>query len=330
MTESHNAASPFRPPAHGGWHEAVLCVRELSRWCAALATLFGWRVAVQGAVDPRLLAAWRLPPTAQGREAVLVQPDDPPRSVRLVQLAGLEQVEIRSGGNHWDTGGYFSLLCYARDVDATFRAAQALGWSVYHDPVDMHFEGRVLRNVVLRAWDGVAFGLYTLREPEPPPPRYARVAMAFNGQQSVRDIAAARAFYREVLGWQPWFDGVTRLACNSFGMPENFVGRTPKNVVIAAGGRHADGSLAYGQVELVEWVEFRGQDFAARALPPNLGILALRVPVADARARAQELQQRGARLLGEPAVVELAPYGEVVLFGVQTPDGALLEFFAPR
>jgi catechol 2,3-dioxygenase-like lactoylglutathione lyase family enzyme len=320
--------SPSTLPTHGGWHEAVLCVRDLSRWCAALETLFGWQVTAQGAVDPRLLAVWRLPSAAQGREAVLVHPDDPPRSARLVQLAGVEQVEIRSGGNHWDTGGFFSLLCYARDVDATFRAAQSLGWSVYHDPVDMHFEGRVLRNVVLRAWDGVAFGLYTLRHPEPPPPRYASVAMAFNGQQSVREIGAARAFYRDVLGWQPWFDGVMRLACNNFGMPENFVGRTPQKVVIAAGGRDADGSLVYGQVELVEWVEFRGQDFAARARPPNLGIVALRVPVPDAPARARELRQQGVRLLSEPALVELAPYGEVTLFGVQTPDGALLEFFA--
>jgi hypothetical protein len=119
-----------------------------------------------------------------------------------------------------------------------------------------------------------------------------------------------------------------RLACNNFGMPENFVGRTPQKVVIAAGGRDADGSLVYGQVELVEWVEFRGQDFAARARPPNLGIVALRVPVPDAPARARELRQQGVRLLSEPALVELAPYGEVTLFGVQTPDGALLEFFA--
>lgn len=317
-------------PTHGGWHEAVLCVRDLSRWIAALETLFGWRVAHRGPLDPRILVAWRLPSGTTGREAVLVNPDDPPRCVRLVQLGGVEQVEIRSGGNHWDTGGFFSLLCYARDVDTTFRAAQALGWSVFHDPVDMHFEGRVLRNVVLRAWDGVAFGLYTVRTPEPPPARYAKVAMSFNGQQSVRDIGAARTFYREALDWQAWFDRSLRLDCNNFGMPENFVGRTPTNVVIAAGGRDADGSFAYGQVELVEWVDFRGRDFAARARPPNLGIVALRIPVADARARAHELVQRGARLFAEPALVTLEPYGEVALCGVPTPDGALLEFFSLR
>ncbi len=317
-------------PVLGGWHEAVLCVRDLDRWCAALETLFGWQVTLRGAVDARLLAAWSLPAGAHGREAMLVNRDDPPRCVRLVQLAGVAQVEIRSGGNHWDTGGFFSLLCYARDVDATFRAAQALGWSAYHDPVDMHFEGRLLRNVVLRAWDSVAFGLYTPRVPAAPAAAYAKVGMCFNGQQSVRDIGAARTFYRDVLGWQPWFDGAIRLGCNNFGIPENFVGKTPQNVVIAAGGRHADGSLVYGQVELVEWVELRGQDFAARAMAPNLGILALRVPVMDAPARAQELQQRGVRLLSEPALVELAPYGEVRLFGVQTPDGALIEFFSRR
>lgn len=319
-----------RWPTHGGWHEAVLCVRDLSRWIAALETLFDWRVTHEGPVDPRLLAAWRLPADASGREVVLVNPDDPPRCARLLQLGNVEQVEIRSGGNHWDTGGIFSLLCYARDVDATFKAAQALGWSVFHDPVDLQFEGRVLRNVVLRAWDGVAFGLYTPRVPEPPPAAYTKVSMSFNGQQSVRDIGAARAFYRDVLGWQPWFDGTTRLTCNNFGMPANFVGRTPKNVVIAAGGCDADGRPAYGQVELVEWVELRGEDFAMRARPPNLGIVALRIPVADAKEKANEFVKRGARLFPEPASVTLPPHGEATLCGVQTPDGALLEFFSLR
>ena len=91
----------------------------------------------------------------------------------------------------------------------------------------------------------------------------------------------------------------------------------------------AQGAWNYGQVELVEWIEFRGLDLAARAVPPNLGILALRVPVADAAARAAGLEAAGLPLFVPPARVELAPHGEVLLFAVRSPDGAIVEFFQP-
>lgn len=315
-------------PLNGAWHEAVLCVRDLDRWITALDHLLGWTVQMRDDVDPRLLAAWGLPAAARGREALLVNRADPPRCVRLMQLAGVPQVEIRSSGNHWDTGGIFSLLAYVRDVDATFAAAQQLGWTAFHDPVDMHFGERVLRNVVLRGWDGVNFGLYRVLQPVGPEAVYPKAAMAFNAQQSVRDIEPARRFWRDVLGWQAWFDGVTHLACNNFGMPENFVGRMPKNVIISAGGQNADGSLAHGQVELVQWVEFTGQDFAPRAVPPNLGILAMRIPVADAAAKARELVARGGTLYMPPTRLTLAPHGEVVMCSLRSPDGAMIEFFA--
>jgi catechol 2,3-dioxygenase-like lactoylglutathione lyase family enzyme len=313
----------------GAWHEAVVCVSDLDRWSAALEQLFGWQVEVRGAVDRRLLAAWRLPAATLAEEAVLVAPDDPPRRIRLLRLDGLEQVQIRSSGAHWDTGGVFSLLVNVRDADATFRAAQALGWTAYHDPVEMHFAGRVLRNVVLRAWDGVNFGLYRPLLPTPPEARYAKAGMAFNGQQSVRDIGAARAFWRDALGWTAWFDGTLRLDCNNLGMPANFVGHMPMHVIIASAGHDARGAWHYGQVELVEWTGFRGRDFAERAVPPNLGIVALRVPVADAAARAAALVARGVPLFTTPARVRLAPAGEVLMFAVRSPDGTIVEFLGP-
>ncbi len=311
----------------GAWEEAVLCVRDLERWVAALDRLFGWVVELRGPVDPRLLAAWGLDSAVQGEDVVLANPDDPPRRVRLMRLDGVMQRQMRSSAAHWDTGGIFSLLVNVRDVDASFRAAQELGWSAYQDPVQMHFSGRMLRNVVLRAWDGVNFGLYCAQLPPPPEPRYAKAGMAFNGQQSVRDIGAARRFYVEALGWTAWFDDTLRLDCNSLGMPANFVGRTPMNVIIASAARDAAGAWQYGQVELVEWLEFRGLDFAAHAVPPNLGIVALRIPVADVAQWQARLAAHGVSPLMGPASVTLPPNGEVRMFGVRSPDGALIEFF---
>ncbi|MFO1425601.1 MAG: VOC family protein [Steroidobacteraceae bacterium] len=317
-------------PITGAWHEAVVSVRDLDRWIEALDELFGWKLALRGPMDPAMLAAWRLAPGVRGDEALLVHPEDPPRCVRLVRFSGAPQVEIRSSGHHWDTGGIFSLLLYARDPDATFEAAQRHGWSAHMDPVDMHFGDRVLRNVVLRAWDGVCFGLYHQRTPARPAAAWSKAGMAFNGQQSVRDIGPARDFYARVLGWTPWFDARIGLTCNNMGVPESLVPTQQQDVIIAAAGKDAAGLWNYGQVELVGWPGLGGRDFAARAVPPNLGVLALRIPVADAAARARELRGLGAAPGAEPATVRLAPYGEVRLFGTRSPDGVIIEFFEVR
>jgi catechol 2,3-dioxygenase-like lactoylglutathione lyase family enzyme len=316
-------------PLTGAWQEAVVSVRDLDRWGAALDTLFGWHEVERSPIDKRLLSAWQLPSSVTADERVFTNPQDDTRRVRFMKFSGIEQVQVRSSAMGWDTGGVFSLLCYARDVDATFKAAQELGWSAYHDPVNMQFGDRTLRNVVLRAWDGVNFGLYCPTIPPPPAaPLYSKVSAPFNGQQMVREIAPARRFYADLLGWTSWFDGTLRLNCNNFGMPANFVGVLPKNVAIMAGGKSADGAWDYGQVELVQWDGFAGRDLAEHALPPNLGILALRVPVTDAVETAKLLIARGAILKTPPCRVAIPLHGEVMICAVRTPDGALIEYFS--
>ena len=317
------------PDMNGAWNEALISVRDLDRWIEALDDLFGWKLESRGEVDAALLAAWQLPPQASAEEAVLFHPDDPPRRVRLLRFDGLPQVEIRSSGHHWDTGGIFSLLLYARDPDAIFAAAQRLGWSAHHDPVDMHFGDRHLRNVVLRAWDGVAFGIYRQVSPPRPPPRWAQAGMAFNGQQSVRDIGPARDFYCGALGWRGWFDGRIGLTCNNMGVPLSQVATQQQDVIICASGQDAAGLWHYGQVELVGWPGLGGHDFAARAVPPNLGVLALRIPVEDLDARLGALAARGVATFSRPVTVTLEPWGRVRIAGVRTPDGVLIEFYQP-
>lgn len=314
-------------PMTGAWHDAVVSVSDIDRWSAALDHLFGWSEIARGSVDQRLLQAWHLAAHITAEERVFANRDDDTQRVRLIKFSGAEQVQIRSSAMGWDTGGIFSLLCYARDTDAIFSAAQAIGWSAYHDPVDMHFGDRTLRNVVLRAWDGVNFGLYCPTSPSPSSlPAYSKVSAPFNGQQMVRAIAPAQNYYSDVLGWTAWYSGTLRLNCNNFGMPANYVGVLPKNVAIVAGGKSTDGAWAYGQVELVQWDGFAGRDFSACALAPNLGILALRVPTVDSAAHAVALQARGAELFVAPQRVSLLTQGEVVLCAVRTPDGAIIEF----
>ena len=313
-------------PCTGAWTEALVSVRDLDRWIEALDELFGWKVELRGEVDSAWLRAWRLSPPVRADEAVLFHPDDPPRRVRLVRFHGVQQLEIRSSGHHWDTGGIFSLLLYARDPDGCFETAQRLGWSAHHDPVDMHFGDRQLRNVVLRAWDGVGFGLYRQVSPARPDAPWAKAGMAFNGQQSVRDIGPARDFYCRGLGWTGWFDARIGLTCNNMGVPQSLAATQQTDVILCAAGKDAQGLWHYGQVELVGWPGLPGHDFAARALPPNLGVLALRIPVADLDLQLRTLAARGVAPATPVTTAVLEPYGRLRMAGVRSPDGAIVEF----
>ena len=153
--------------------------------------------------------------------------------------------------------------------------------------------------------------------------------MAFNGQQSVRDIGPARDFYGRVLGWEGWFDGRIGLTCNNMGVPRSLLSTQLQDVIICAAGRDAAGLWNYGQVELVGWPGLEGHDFAARAVPPNLGVLALRIPVASLEARLRTLAERGVEPCTPAVSMKLEPWGNVQLAGIRSPDGAIIEFFAP-
>lgn len=304
-----------------GWQEAVTSVRDLDRWIEALDHLAGWSVVHRGSTDPRLISAWHLPNETTASEAVLTCPADPARWIRLVSFKNVNQEQIRSSGRAWETGGLFSILIYSADTQAAFQRAQELGWSAYNDPVLMEFGERELLNVVLRGPDGCNFGLYQPLKPAlEEPPAFSKLGPPFTGQQMIQSLATTQRFYEDILGWQSWFAGELTLACNNFGIPGNLVGVHPKHVAIlhAVEQRH-------GQVELVQWTGFDGRDFSTRAIPPNLGHLALRWPVENLQLYVDRCRDCNVNLFVEPTKVSLPPLGEVLLCTLRTPDGVMIE-----
>ena len=303
-----------------GWQEAVTSVRDLDRWIEALEYLAGWSVAHRGPADQRLLSAWGLPAHASAEEAVVVCREDPARWLRLMSFVDIAQQQIRSSAQAWETGGLFSILAYATDTQAAFERAQELGWNAYHDPVVMEFGERELLNVVLRGPDGCNFGLYQPLRPAPDSAfPFAKVGPPFNGQQMILNLADTQRFYEQALGWESWYSGETRLTCNNFGIPDNLVGVYPKQIAIMhAAERH------YGQVELVQWRGFEGRDFSERAVPPNLGHMALRWPVTDLETRLEQLETHSVPVLALTRC-RLPPIGAVLLATLRTPDGVMIE-----
>lgn len=305
----------------GGWQEAVTSVHDLGRWIEALDHLAGWTVAHRGTASPDLLSAWGMPDSVGAEDAVLVCAEDTSRWLRLMAFSGAPQRQIRSSGQPWESGGIFSLLAYSNDIPAALGRAHELGWLAHNDPVLMEFGDRELRNVVLRGPDGCNFGLYQPLKPVPDKPfPFPKIGPPFNGQQMVRDAAASQAFYDKALGWESWFSGALTLGCNNFGIPENLMGVHPKNVSIMHGARDA-----YGQVELVQWTGLFGRDFAEYAIPPNLGHLALRLCVDDLDAAIARMDEAGVALHAARSRVTLAPFGQVDVVSVRTPDGALID-----
>lgn len=302
-----------------GWQEATLSVSNIDRWLDDLKHLGRWRPLHRGPVGRQVLDYWRLSPEVTAEEAVIVAPEDNTRWLRLIRFDGApEQTTIRGAAQPWDSGGLFSLLIHTTDIEAVYKSALELGWGSFNDIDVMHFGGRAIPNVVLRAPDGVCFGVYQFDPTDgaksPPPTDFG---MPFTSQQIVKDIDAARAFYEHALGWVSTYNGEVSLNVNQFGMPDNYKGAVPKNVSLIQAA--AD---SWGRLELVEWTVFLGRDLAARAAPPNIGPLALRWCVDDLDSILDRNSQ-GPHY--EPAVFDLAPFGNVRAAGLRTPDGALID-----
>jgi hypothetical protein len=89
-----------------------------------------------------------------------------------------------------------------------------------------------------------------------------------------------------------------------------------------------DGSNS-GSVELIAFDGVKGADFSERAQAPNLGILALRFPVADLDAYRKRLAEHGVTPVNGPSILPIEPYGEVEIMTIRAPEGAWLEFYQP-
>jgi predicted enzyme related to lactoylglutathione lyase len=90
----------------------------------------------------------------------------------------------------------------------------------------------------------------------------------------------------------------------------------------------SDDGNAPARIELVQNASMTGRDFAAQCVAPNVGVLTLRMQVPDAVSYASAIEQRGGTLFAKPQRLTVAPYGELTIFSIRSPEGALLEFYS--
>ena len=80
---------------------------------------------------------------------------------------------------------------------------------------------------------------------------------------------------------------------------------------------------------MIEVIGLEGFDYSHQCEAPNLGILAVRYLVEDIDVAKSLIQNRGGNLWTDTSTVEVSEIGHVEMFSVKTPDGSIIQFFAP-
>jgi catechol 2,3-dioxygenase-like lactoylglutathione lyase family enzyme len=309
------------------WQEALLSVRDLDAAARFFVEVGGFEAVARGALDDSELAYWQLADGVSGEYLLLRAPGSGHGWLRFVRFDGVEQRPIRVGARAWDTGGHFSLMMRAKDLDAVYADALRLGWTSESEPVRFDFPPSVLANVVLKGPDGINIALYErLAPPLEAFWQFERLSQPFNAMQMVADIEAADAFFTGLLGMTHfWADDFLDPAPgpNNFGLPQNLTTEIPRRTRILTS---VPGET--GRLELMQFAGLDGRNLAERAAPPNLGILSVRFEVGDADAAHARFSAAGGQAWRAPATVMLPPYGEIRVFAVRAPDGAIVEIWS--
>lgn len=248
--------------------------------------------------------------SAPARVAMCGEPGHDVGRVLLVEYAGSRDAFVREPGDR-TTRGLWNLNFYVDDIRATARELQAAGFALWSDPVTYRVgeAAGTATEVVFEGPDGVAINLV---QPEGGPEvftgrvlaevrRHGKTRTGFTPVATtahcVRDLAAASAFYRDVLGMHTVLDEV-------LGKPETnrFLARpaTARVHTMFLAGAHF-----YGKVALNEPQNFTVPERVDRAHAPRIGYLAQGFRVPDLERAAERVPSdvvRRVPLRGLPGV----------------------------
>lgn len=311
------------------WREAVLSVSDIERSARFFIEIGGYERKWRGAPEARELAAWGLPADTRAEALLIGPPGQDSGLLRLLRFdnAGRRQ-PMRPGSRAWDTGCYFSVMVRMKDMQSIYDDAIELGWWTETPIVDLKFGSSQLKVVIFRGPDGLQVQGYERLSPPLPEtiPPFERMTRPFNMMQMVRDRDAAYAFYTQVLGFDTFYLGKPYLAEEPEFMPLGIPYNLTTSVAYKAGIVYPQPG-EFGRMETIEIDGLEGRDYADQCEAPNLGILAVRFPVADAQEARSLINARGWNSSATSRYA-LPPYGEVERFSVKTPDGAIIEFFS--
>lgn len=324
-----NALAAPEAVTRSDWQEAVVSVTDLHRTAAFFVEIGGYEEKWRGTVAPSEIRSWGLAPGASGEALLLGPPGEDTGLVRLIRFDNAGRKEpTRPGARAWDSGCYFSLMVRMKGMQSIYDDAIRMGWWTETPMTYLEFGESKLNIMVFRGPDGVQVQGYERLSPPLPDavPEFERMTRPFNIMQMVRDRDTAYDFFTEVLGFETFYKGQPYVSDEPEYMPLGI----PKNLTTSV--RYQAGIVyptpgEFGRMEMIEIMDLDGHDYADRCAAPNLGILAVRFPVVSVRRAEFRLRERNWSLDTELMEVAVAPYGNLRMFGIKTPDGANVQFF---
>jgi catechol 2,3-dioxygenase-like lactoylglutathione lyase family enzyme len=316
--------------AAAGWQEVVLSVSSLERADRFLRQVGGWAKVESGRLDPAELALWNVPDGVTGRYVLLRSAGENSGTVRLIQFSDAQRLEpLRVAARTWEAGGVAGINVRISSIEALLPAFRRDGWQGHSQPVKFTLQEFTVVEVMLTQADGIT--LTPIERVSPPLTGWNLgngFSRPFNAFEVVQDFDRSMRFYEEGLGMRTVRDEAGPLGPagpNIFGLPHDMPPRVERRLrwLHPDGPGARDGTLAV--------MAFSGLPGATHARVPTvhaLGIVALRLPVANAAGTARRLQELG-YAASTPRVLEISPYGSVCVFSVVSPDGAWWDIFSP-
>ena len=327
---SGSQAVTAEPITDKPWREAVLSVTDPDVTARFFKEIGGYEELGRGSVSASSIAAWGLDPEATGDYLLLRAPMGGDFGhIRLVSFENAgRRVPMRPGARAWDTGCYFSMMIRVKDMQSIYDDAIRLGWWTETPITALNFGTSDLRVVIYRGPDGVQVQTYDRLSPPLPEaiPDFERMTAPFNMMQMVADRDVAYDFFTQTLGFDTFYKGKPYTAKTPtptpIGIPLSLTTSVPyrAGIVYPVAGE-------FGRMEMIEVMGIQGFDYSHQCEAPNLGILAVRYPVADIDAAKAMIEERGGSLWRDTSTVQLGEIGEVELFSVKTPDGSIMQFF---
>jgi catechol 2,3-dioxygenase-like lactoylglutathione lyase family enzyme len=312
-----------------GVQEIVVSVKNLDRAAEVYRQVARYEIKHEGMADPTLAAAWGLPPGTPMRERVLGLPSTDKGLLRLINIQGLAQVQVRSSARPFDTGGIFNFNSLVKDMDGVFEALRDHGFQGFADPNRYTLFGKSYAGAMLRGHDGVVVNLLQrVNQSYDDQPAFETMSHIINATQMVRDYQESREFFVDKMDWVVRWEASPTWpsdGSNNMGLPNSVLlsGTVKEKAASFAFSKQADG----GTIEIFNFEGVTGRDFSDRAQPPNLGILTYRVHVPGLTAYARQIAARGVTPHRPMTEAVIAPYGKVRIVVVRAPSGAWIELF---
>jgi hypothetical protein len=303
--------------------EFVLSVTDIDRILPVFTDVLKWEVKHRGAASPTIARLWGLKPNAKIDEVLVGNPASKYGFVRIVQIKEMPQQVIRPLARWWDTGGMFNINVLVRDLDAVNVGLTANGFQPMGLPSTYSRPNNVVGASLMMS--GPAGLVLSFQQRVSPPlqgwPAFEGAGHIEVGYQIVKDPEKWFAFWNGVLGLdgRPPRDRIAepgkKMGENDYGMPHDMEGMDDGKiggVFPQKGGEQLIGVRSFSKAE--------AYDFSDRAKPPNLGIMAMRLPFADIEPVLARIRASGIKLEVEPQVTDMPPYGRVKAFAVRSPE----------